>query len=262
MILTAMNYHSPEANHYYMSHSQYSDFLTCEAMAMAKLRGAYQPEMTKACLQGQMLHAWAAGDLEGFLAATPGMYKQKGGLYAEYADVMTMIAALEDDPYAMNFLQGEKRVIVTADLFGAPWRACLDVYRPEARQIIDIKTARSMGEKIWDDRARAKVTFLETYGYLRQAALYGEIERLAHSRGEGDWCDTYILAVTKESPPDKELISLVDRDRFAQELSYIAAHMPRILAVKGGEAEPLRCGTCSYCRGTKVLDHAIHYSAL
>lgn len=251
MILTPATYHSPDANRYYLSHSQYSDFLSCEAMALAKLSGDYRPERTRACLQGQMFHAWAAGELTAFLDSTPAVYKQKGGLYAEYGEVMTMIAALERDPCAMELLGGQKRVIITAELYGVPWKACLDVYRPAQRQIIDVKTARVID-----------VAFFEIYGYLRQAAIYAELERIAAGREAGDWCDSYLLMVTKESPPDKGLISLVDKERFAAELSLIAATMPRIVALKQGRTAPVRCETCPHCRATKVLGEAIHYTAL
>lgn len=37
--LTQSNYYSPETDQQYFSVSQYKDFMKCEAMAMAKLRG-------------------------------------------------------------------------------------------------------------------------------------------------------------------------------------------------------------------------------
>ena len=42
-------YRTPETDRLYMSSSQYSDFLSCEAMALARVEGLYQPEETKAC---------------------------------------------------------------------------------------------------------------------------------------------------------------------------------------------------------------------
>ena len=252
----------PAADRLYMTSSQYGDFLACEAMALAELNGLYQPPETKACLQGKMLHAWAAGSLDDFLLATPGLYKQKGGLYAEYETVMDMIHALEGDPRSADFLTGTKRAVFTAPLAGAEWQVCLDVYRPDLRRIVDVKSTRSIREKVWHDSAQSRVSFVESYDYLRQAAIYAEVERAASGRPPGDWYDTYILAVSKEEPPDKEIISLVDADRYAQELAEIENRMPRILAVKTGQILPERCECCHYCRLTKTLGEGVHYTAL
>ena len=258
----SLTHSAPGLDRLYMSSSQYSDFLACESMALAKLNGMYQPPETKACLQGKMLHAWAAGVLDEFLLSTPSFYKQKGGLYAEYETVMDMIHALEDDPRAADFLTGTKRAVFTAPLAGAEWQVCLDVYRPDLRRIVDIKSTRSIREKVWHDSAQSRVSFVESYDYLRQAAVYAEVERAAGGRPSGDWYDTYILAVSKEEPPDKEIISLVDADRYAQELAEIGNRMPRILALKSGTVLPERCECCPYCRSTKTLGEGVHYTAL
>ena len=258
----SLNSSVPAADRLYMTSSQYSDFLTCEAMALAKLNGLYQPPETKACLQGKMLHAWAAGTLDDFLLATPGLCKQKGGLYAEYETVMDMIHVLEGDLRAADFLTGTKRAVFTAPLAGAEWQVCLDVYRPDLRRIVDVKSTRSIREKVWHDSAQGRLSFVESYDYLRQAAIYTEVERVASGRPPGDWYDTYILAVSKEEPPDKEIISLVDADRYAQELAEIEEHMPRILALKSGQIPPTRCECCPYCRSTKIIGAGVHYTAL
>ena len=254
-------YRTPENDRLYMSSSQYGDFLACEAMALARVEGLYQPEETKACLQGRMLHAWAAGGLDDFLQNTPGLFKQKGGLYAEYEAVMDMIHALEGDGHAADLLTGDKGVLFTAPFSGVLWRVRLDVYRPDLRRIVDVKSTRSIREKVWDGN-QGRVSFVECYDYLRQAAIRAEVERAAGGRPPGDWYDTYLLAVSKEEPPDKEIISLVDADRYALELAEIEERMPRILAVKSGQIPPQRCECCPYCRSTKKLGDGVHYTAL
>ena len=252
---------TPENIGLYMSSSQYGDFLSCEAMALARVEGLYQPEETKACLQGRMLHAWAAGGLDDFLQNTPGLFKQKGGLYAEYEAVMDMIHALEGDPRAADLLTGDKGVLFIAPFAGALWMVRLDVYRPDLRRIVDVKSTRSIREKVWDG-AQGRVSFVESYDYLRQAAIRAEVERVAGGRPPGDWYDTYLLAVSKEEPPDKEIISLVDADRYTLELAEIKERMPRILEVKSGRIPPARCECCPYCRLTKTLGEGVHYTAL
>ena len=61
------NYYSPEANQQYFSVSQYKDFMKCEAMAMAKINGTYQPAMTKAMLTGSFVDAYFEGTLDAFM---------------------------------------------------------------------------------------------------------------------------------------------------------------------------------------------------
>lgn len=41
MVLTEQNYYGQEASRQFFSVSQYKDFMKCEAMAMAKIRGEY-----------------------------------------------------------------------------------------------------------------------------------------------------------------------------------------------------------------------------
>ena len=55
---------------------------------------------------------------------------------------------------------------------------------------------------------------------------------------------------------------MTDPERLVKELADVEAHMPRILAVKMGAEEPVRCENCDYCRSTKQLTGAIHYSEL
>ena len=60
--LTADNYYSREADIYFMSCSQYQGFLKCEAAAVAKLRGLWQPKETPdALFQGQYFHSYFEG---------------------------------------------------------------------------------------------------------------------------------------------------------------------------------------------------------
>ena len=50
MKLTAENYYSQEANEQFFSVSQYKDFMKCEAMALAKIRGQYRQPSTRCLL--------------------------------------------------------------------------------------------------------------------------------------------------------------------------------------------------------------------
>ncbi len=260
--LTNENYHSLEANQTYMSRSLYDKFCDCEAATMAYLSGKWSEEASTALLIGQYVHAWSEGTLADFMAEHPECFKKDGTLKADYELANRMIETLRNDEFAMYVLEGRKEVILTAEFAGTQWKVMLDVYDPEHRRIVDLKTTRSITEHAWNAELKTKLSFIENYNYLTQAALYCEIERLASGREDGDWLSFFLAVVSKEKYPDKEIIDMRDPLRYAQELAAIKERMPRILAVKNGEIEPLRCDYCDYCRATKKLVGAVHWSKI
>ncbi len=260
--ITRDNYHSLEAEREYMSRSQYLSFLNCEAQQMAILAGDWEPESSEALLVGQYVHAWNEGRRQEFIVEHPEMFTKAGSLKAQFKTADKMIATLEADPLCMYMLQGEKEVVFTAEFAGATWKMMADVYNHERGRLVDLKTTRSIWETFWSEVHRGRVSFVEQYNYLIQAALYCEIERIAGGRREGDWLDYYMVAVSKDNVPDKEVIDLRDPDRYLVELEQIKINMPQILEVKAGRREPNRCERCDYCRSTKTLTGAIHYSQI
>lgn len=262
MQITRNNYHSLEAEREYMSRSQYLGFLNCEAQQMAKLTGDWIEEQSEAFLVGSYVHAWNEGRQRDFIAEHPEMFTKAGTLRANFRKADDMIATLEADPLCVYMLQGEKEVVFTAEFAGVKWKVMTDNYHAERRRMVELKTTRSIWETFWSDTHRGRVSFIEQYNYLLQAAIYCEIERLASGRPEGDWFDYYMVAVSKEKVPDKEVIDLRDPERYLTELEYIKINMPRILQVKSGDVEPARCEQCDYCRSTKTLTGAVHYSQI
>ncbi len=254
MELNKENYHSLEANQYYMSNSQYKDFIECEAMAMAKIRGELIQPQNDACLLGSYVHAWAEGELDSFKESNPALFKSNGELYAKYEMGDRMIQTLRDDPFVMFVLQGEKEVIIAAKMFGVWWKIRLDVRNK--KRLVDIKTMKAIRDKHWNKSGGYYETIVEAYGYLRQLAIYCEIERI--DSGGTEWLEPLIVAVSKEDEPDKEIISL-DSDRMQMELNEVEKNMPRIIEVKSGLVEPERCNQCKYCRRTKKLAKITHY---
>lgn len=260
--LTKDNYHSNAANLEYMSRGQYKSFLECEAKEMAKLNGAWVDEPFLPFLIGQYVHSWNDSTRSQFISENPGMFKKDGSLKAEFIGADKMIECLSNDEFAMYCLEGTKEQIITFEMFGTWWKVMLDVQNNERRRIVDLKTTRSITERVWDEEARKKVSFVEAYSYPLQMAIYTEGERLAMGREPGDWSEFLIVAVSKEKSPDKAIINMTDHERLVKELAEVERNMPRILAAKTGEVEPVRCECCDYCRSTKVLSKAVHYSEL
>lgn len=262
MELTRGNYFSPESEREFMGRSQYLGFLKCEAQAVAKLRGEWVEEPSTAFLVGSFLHSWNEGTLSEWMSDHPECFKKDGNLKADYQAANTMIETLRGDEFAMYTLEGQKEVVFSADFAGAKWKVMIDVYNPERRRIVDLKTTRSITEHVWNDEFKTKLSFVEQYDYMIQSSLYTEIERRANGRSPEDWFDFYLVAVSKQDVPDKEVIDMRSPERYRDELARIEANMPRVLAVKNGKVKPRYCGVCPYCRSVKKLTHAIHWTEL
>lgn len=60
-ILTDDNYYSQEANLNYFSCSQFEEFLSCEAAALAHVQGRWAPSETDAFFLGKYFHSYFEG---------------------------------------------------------------------------------------------------------------------------------------------------------------------------------------------------------
>lgn len=247
LILTAENYFSQEANQAYMSVSQFKDFQKCEAMAMAKLRGEWQQEMTTALLVGSYVDAYFEGTLSLFLAHHPELLKKDGTLKSDYLQANQIITKIESDPVFMFFMLGEKQTIMTAPLLGCEWKIKIDVY--DSRQIVDLKIMRSL------EPVMGK-SFIEHWMYDLQMAVYSKIEQTFKKRENP--VDTYLAVATKEDYTDLEIVD-IPLWRREECLVWLEKQMPRVLDVKSGKEQPKRCGICDYCKASKVLTGPVDF---
>lgn len=248
MILTNENYYSLEANREYMSVSQYKDFMKCEAMAMAVIRGEWKKPKTKALLVGSYVDAWFEGTLDEFKKENPEIFKKDGHLKADYVQAEEIIDFIQRDPKFMEYMAGKKQVIMTAELFGTKWKIKIDSYHP-GKMIVDGKVMRTM------ERIMGR-SFVEHWCYDFQMAIYSEVER-RHTGSETN-LETVLAVVTKQDPPDKEVIDVPAWHR-EKKLDEAEKSMPRVLAVKNGVEAPRRCGGCEYCRATKMIEKPIDF---
>ena len=237
MIISHQNYYSQEANISYMSVSQFKSFVSCEAAAMAEIQGTYAAPTTTAMLVGSYVDAWFEGTLGIFKEQHPEIFKRDGELKADYIQADRIIQRVSRDRLFMEYMNGEKQKIFTADLFGTPWKIKIDSWFPN--RIVDLKIVRTLAPIMGK-------SFIEYWGYDIQGAIYQAVE--------GTRKPFYIAAATKEDPPDLEVIHIPDYI-LEEALSFVKRHIPRILAVKKGDVPPARCGrpSCPYCRATKKL---------
>ena len=267
MKLVSDNYFSLEADNHYMSNSQFKLFMDCEARAMAKLKGEWVESTITAMEVGQYVHAWNEGQLERFKRKNPHVFRKDGELKADFKQAEDVISCISQDELFMNALSGQKEVILTAELFGTPWKILIDSYFPDAKRFGDLKVLRDIHQRFWNDTIQFYQGVFDYRGYFTQMAIYAEIERIANGRAEGDYFEPFLAVVTKEADgyPDKEIISFVSDEtplhEFIQsELMPISHSIDRVLDVKAGITKPSRCGKCGYCRKTKKLTGTRHYT--
>ena len=262
MQLCEQNYHGMEANQHWMSASQLKQFLDCPARAVAELSGQYKREETSALMVGSYVDAFFSFSLDGFIANHPEVYTKTGTLRAEYQQAGEICKAIGNDALLMAMMQGDPQHIVTGEINGVPFKAKPD-FLLSAQQcenivtqfpgmadtllmapgaIVDLKVMRDLSA-VWKP-GTGKVSFITGWRYDTQLAVYQELV--------GKKLPCYIVAVTKEKQPDKELIYL-PQYILDSALDAVRDLIPQFARMKAGEIEAPRCGSCAWCRQTKRI---------
>lgn len=250
MILNDENYYSVEADREYLSVSQYKSYLKCEAATIAQLKEEYERPTNEAFLIGSYVHSFNDNTLEQFKEEHPEMYsstgKTKGQLKSTFQTANKMIEALKNDSICMKFLEGEKELIITGELFGIKWKGKVDSINLEKGYFTDLKTTKSIHQKT------NGLSFIENYDYISQMAIYRELIKQQYGKD----LIPYIVAVEKNDNPLKAVIK-VDERYTLPKLEEIEYNLERIKTLRSGDVEPVGCGECEYCRKnskvTKIL---------
>ena len=263
MELTRENYFSQEAQMAYMGSSQFKDFLSCEAAALAKIQGRYKPPASRSMLVGSYVDAWYSGELPDFTERHPDMFKKDRTLKADFLAANAIIDRMQADQLYSLLMSGEKQVIRTGKIAGVPFKIKIDSLLDAAacRQIaeefpgaapalgfgdgaiVDQKVMRDLGD-VWSDEERRMVPFVQAWGYDIQGAIYQAVE--GHML-------PFLLAVgTREEPADLAALYIPD-DALRAKLYEVEDLAPRFQAIKEGREEPRRCERCPWCRATRTL---------
>lgn len=253
MTLTNSNYHTPEANKSYWSVSLFKAFDKCEASGLAQVRGQYQREETDALLIGSYVDAYFSKEVDEFVGEhSEVMFKKNGELYAKYEHANKIINAVECQPLMMDYLEGDKQVIMTADLFEVPWKIKMDAFNGE--RIVDLKVVKDF-EPMYKE-GFGKVSWIEYWGYDIQGAIYQKVVE----QSTGKKVPFYIVAVTKEKVPDVAVIE-IPQSVLDTALKVVEAKIDRFDLVKNGDIDAEGCGRCDYCKSVKVLTSVTEYES-
>ena len=251
LTLTSDNYYSQEANEAYFSVSQFKDFLKCPAMAMAKLRGEYEPEFGRALLLGSYVDEMLTGTEESvknfIVEHVPELFKKNGDRYADVEQADETIVRIRKQPLMMKYLSGEHQVIMTGEIEGVPFKIKMDSYVP-GEFITDLKYMASL---------RSPNLFepmVKYWGYDLQTACYQEIVR----QNTGETLPFFFVVATKEKPAHLA-VGQMNQWNMDAALESVKKHIRRFQKIKNGEIPAERCEdyACDYCTGTKVITEAI-----
>jgi len=265
MKLNESNYYTQEADKEYVSVSQYKSFCGsvgkrgCECMALAEMRREFERPVTTPLLVGSYVDAYFEGTLPTFAAQHPEIYssrgKTAGELKSEYKQAEIMIERAEKDPLFMQYMAGDKQVIMTGEIEGVPVKIKID--STDGRRITDLKTVKNIYETFYVKDSGERVSFVEWWSYDLQAAVYQEIYR----QNTGDLLPFYICAISKDKEDNVphpriaviELSPLLIRER----LTEVKQNINHIQDLKTDVIKPIPCGICSWCADNLPLERVI-----
>lgn len=262
MELTEQNYYSKEVDKAFLSVSQYKKafgtyaYKGCEAQMLGELRGEYTPPQSTALLVGSYVDSYFEGTLDEFKTNHPEILKKDGTLKAEYSKADAMIERCKRDKKFMQYMSGQKQVIMTGEICGALFKIKMDSYL-EGKAIVDLKTVDDMYKPVYCGRENGKLDFLRARGYDFQLAVYQKIVE----ENTGKRLPCFIAAVDKKDTPAIEIISLSQAELDGA-IAGIDIGIKRIQLLKNGEAEPDKCNRCDYCKETKIITKPISMADL
>lgn len=250
----------------FLSFSRYKRYIECEAKAYASDFWNYDSNTDNtALLVGNYVHSYFESDeahkkfiedYEDELLAKTG--KNKGRLKSNFLIAESMIDTLKGDDNFKRLYHGysedelEKEMIVVGEIEGVPFKGKLDSVNLSRGYFVDLKTMKSIYSEEYNrelrQRVPAVVNNILNYKYHGQLAVYRELLR----QTIGSDFRACIVAVSKESIPDKEIIK-VDEEWLSEGLEEIKDNIKHVWDVINGVEKPKRCGRCDYCRSTKKL---------
>lgn len=253
-VLTKENYHGLQANQSFMSWHQFQGFMACAAQQKDLCDGVREPEKLDAFLVGSYVHCSILEPhrIDAFRGEHKAdIFKKNGEMYADFALADEMAKRLSSVRQIREMVEAANtEVIYTARLFGVDWRAQMDaviVDNPKlGTWIIDIKTCRDFSPGNYDGVAGGRLPWYSQYGYWGQLAVYREILRI----NTGLVAKLALVGVTKQSPPDHQMVILADDNRLDLELERVRANIADVIGWKAGAIPAPACGlnSCAYCR--------------
>jgi hypothetical protein len=220
--------------------------MKCEAATIAKLKGEYEPQGNNtALLVGNYVDASIESTLEQFKANNPEIYTktsrkkfpdnpEKWELLSDFTKAEEIVKLINENELFMQFLSGEKQVILTFNLFDVDWKIKMDSFVRDIC-ITDLKTARN-------------TEGMPKWRYDIQGAIY---QKGVELNGFGT-LPFYLAVATKEDIPELNIFQ-IPQSTLDLALMEVEENLPHIMEVKTGKIAPTRCECCDYCKKTRQV---------
>uniref|UniRef100_UPI003F691E56 PD-(D/E)XK nuclease-like domain-containing protein n=1 Tax=Streptococcus pluranimalium TaxID=82348 RepID=UPI003F691E56 len=264
-VLTEENYYDDTE---YMSTSRFKGFMTCEARQQAIEYGFWKEPSNGNFTVGNYIHSYFESaeahekfvrDNEDKIISKSG--KSKGQPKADFKQADKMIKTLESQELFNVLYHGladdvvEKEVIVTGVLEGIPFKGKIDSLNLSKGYFADIKTMQSIQKGIFSPKLgyyTNQITYnIFEFSYDLQMYVYSRLLEQTY----GEWFTPYIVAVSKESVPDKEII-IIDDDILRSGRETFEHYAPRLRQILNDTTDLHNCGCCDFCLTYKNLTTA------
>lgn len=223
----------------FMSVSRFKKFLKCEVDGMTDWS-----EPTSSMKVGSYVDAHMSGVLDKFKEDNPDIISSrgvsKGQLKAEFKKAEEVIEFMDNDPTIQQFLNGDKQTSMTGKIAGVPFKIKIDIYS-EGIAINDLKCMQTITNSDGE-----YYDFISKWGYHYQMGAYQEIVR----QNTGNILPCFIIAVTKESPVNSAIIN-IPQTTLDVALYEILGNIGRFYDIWKGEVDPIGCGKCKSCIGSR-----------
>ena len=246
------NYFSLENEMKYTGSSQIKSFLKCEACALAKLKGEWIEETSKAMLVSSYIDEAVSGTLDSFKEKHPEIFLKSGDLKADYKIAEEVLNQMQQDEMFMKYINGDHQQIMTGEISGVPVKIKIDSFHKD-KCIVDLKAMANL-DLIWNDKIRQKENFIDAYDYVLQGALYQEIVW----KNTGDLLPFIIAVATKQKYSQRALLQ-IPQEKLSLKLQFLQSYLPHLQEVKQGKVEPISCGHCNYCISKQKCDRIWYY---
>ncbi len=277
MKLTNKNYYSKEVNVSHMSVSQFKQFRSCEAAALAELKGEYERPKSKALMLGSFVDEMLTGTKKTktafILENREELFQKSSKLtkcseeelmnllsdpsfdafcddnkpYAEIVQALEVVEKIKKQPLMAKHFKSRHQTIMTGEIAGVPFKIKMDNYKP-GEFIADLKYMASLRSPNMFE------PMVKYWGYDIQGAVYQEIVRQNTSKRL-----PFFLDIATKEVPSHLAVAQINQYDLDEALEIVKVWAPRYQAIKNGEITPDRCGEygCGFCTETNIITEPI-----
>ncbi|HGD1049525.1 TPA: PD-(D/E)XK nuclease-like domain-containing protein [Streptococcus agalactiae] len=240
---------------------QILSYRTCQARAFAIETGQYQPEIKhREDLMKSFIGAALAGDsafkrfkeeykMEIYSSKKP------NGLLKDFQIAESIVNVIKEDEFLSNAFFGEFNVHVSGKIGRAVVESEISYLNAKKGLIIDLALLTGLFNKKFNQELNMEV-YQVVDDIVNEYAMIAWVNGyLAKTTFNVEFYN-YILALSKEMIPEKELIS-ISPNLLAESKEKFLEILDTYIKITNGVIDPIACGHCDYCKANKKIQHSV-----